>query len=152
KQHPNTDVSEYLKLAPQAREDAKPPKETPHLTPGQKVAAATRYQTGLAAVERERRARQGGTFFDPRSQQLLPAMSDDELNERKQELQNSYESELAAGGDSPQHYDYATGQFADQGVQPNASTSDRVRVISPDGTSGSIPRSQLGKAKKRGYK
>ena len=124
KQHPNDDVSEYFKLAPEARSEFRAPKESQHLTANQKLIANRTYQKSLGEIEKERRAREGGTYFDPHTQELLGPMNADELNQRKQEAEDAYKSDLEAGGEqNVRHYNYSTNSFDDQQTSPSASAS-----------------------------
>jgi hypothetical protein len=111
KQHPNADVKDYFKLQPEARNEARPPKES-HLTAGQKAAENRRYQKALDDIEADRRARASGTYVHPHSGELMEPMTDEELQQRKQRAEEEYKNALEAGGETNvRRFNYRTGQY-----------------------------------------
>lgn len=118
-QHPNADVSDYFKLQPEARSEFRRPKDQPQLTPGQKANLTRRYKDSLAGIEEEFRARQSGTYVDKRSGELLPPMTQDELNRRKQDAEDSYKDELEAAGETVTRYRYGS-ENGNAGAAQNA--------------------------------
>jgi hypothetical protein len=129
-QHPNDDVKEYFKLQPEARNESRPPKEQPRLTPGQKSTLARRYKDALAGIEQEFQERQSGSYVDKRSGELLPPMTPDELTRRKQQAEDAYKDELEAGGETVTRYDYGAGRSASNDAQNarNANPSTQHKV------------------------
>ncbi len=116
-QHPNDDVKEYFKLQPEARNETRPPKDQPRLTPGQKSTLARRYKDALGGIEQEFQERQSGSYVDKRSGELLPPMTADELTRRKQEAEDAYKDELEAGGEKVTRYNYGAGRSSGNETQ-----------------------------------
>ena len=100
-----------IRASRQRPEEPKPPKEA-HLTPGQKFGANRQYQKALDDIETESRARASGTYVHPRSGELMPPMTEDELTQRKQRAEDEYKDALEAGGEpNVRRFNYHTGQY-----------------------------------------
>ena len=132
-QHPNADVSRYFKLQPEARSEFRKPKDQPQLTPGQKANLTRRYKDSLAGIEEEFRARQSGTYVDKRSGELLPPMTQDELNHRKQDAEDDYKDELEAAGETVTRYKYGS-ERANAGATQNAADSGTQHQVGDEVT------------------
>ncbi len=132
-QHPNDDVKEYFKLQPETRSETRTPKDQPHLTPGQKSSLARRYKDSLTGIEEEFRARQSGTFVDKRSGELLPPMTQEELNRRKQDAEDDYKDELEAAGETVTRYRYGS-ENANAGAAQNAANAGTQHQVGDEVT------------------
>lgn len=134
-QHPNADVKEYFKLQPEARNETRPPKDTARLTPGQKASITSRYKQSLSDIEDEFQSRQSGSYVDKRSGELLPPMTQAELNRKKQQAENNYKDELEAAGEpNVTRFNYSTGRNDSEGAQPQGAAPERGSKQSPSPT------------------
>ena len=110
-----------IRASRQRPEEAKPPKEA-HLTPGQKAGANRQYQKALDDIEAESRARASGTYVHPKSGELMPPMTEEELTQRKQRADDEYKDALEAGGEpNVRRFNYRTGQYEGGETQPGKS-------------------------------
>jgi hypothetical protein len=109
-------------------------------TPAQSRVVESTKQSRLMDAEQGYRARIANSPTD-----AAAALAD--LNNEKQQIQNAYEAEIAAQGGSPDHFEYGATPPA---VAPPASAT--VRVMRPDGVSGTIPRANLQAALAAGAK
>lgn len=100
-----------IRASRQRPEEPKTPKEA-HLTPGQKAGANRQYQKALDDIETESRARASGTYVHPKSGELMPPMTEEELTQRKQRADDEYKDQLEAGGEpNVRRFNYSTGQY-----------------------------------------